>query len=29
MDGGILYTQFSHYIDFLYWIFGEVDELKV
>ena len=28
LDGGILYTQFSHYIDFLYWIFGEVDEIK-
>lgn len=23
MDGGILYTQFSHYIDVLSWIFGE------
>lgn len=28
LDGGILYTQFSHYIDFLYWIFGEVTEIK-
>ncbi|MBK6388988.1 MAG: Gfo/Idh/MocA family oxidoreductase [Saprospiraceae bacterium] len=28
LDGGILYTQFSHYIDFLYWIFGEVIEIK-
>ncbi|MEO5581238.1 MAG: Gfo/Idh/MocA family oxidoreductase [Saprospiraceae bacterium] len=27
LDGGILYTQFSHYIDFLYWIFGEVSDI--
>lgn len=25
MDGGILFTQFSHFIDLLYWFFGEVD----
>jgi UDP-N-acetyl-2-amino-2-deoxyglucuronate dehydrogenase len=24
MDGGILFTQFSHFIDLLYWFFGEV-----
>ncbi|MEP7079705.1 MAG: Gfo/Idh/MocA family oxidoreductase [Ginsengibacter sp.] len=24
LDGGTLYTQFSHYIDVLYWLFGEV-----
>lgn len=24
MDGGTLYTQFSHYIDALVWLFGEV-----
>jgi UDP-N-acetyl-2-amino-2-deoxyglucuronate dehydrogenase len=24
-DGGTLYTQFSHYIDALLWIFGEID----
>jgi UDP-N-acetyl-2-amino-2-deoxyglucuronate dehydrogenase len=24
MDGGILYTQFSHFIDLLYWFFGDV-----
>ncbi|HVG13500.1 MAG TPA: Gfo/Idh/MocA family oxidoreductase [Chitinophagaceae bacterium] len=23
-DGGTLYTQFSHYIDALYWLFGDV-----
>lgn len=24
MDGGTLFTQFSHFIDLLYWFFGEV-----
>ena len=24
MDGGTLYTQFSHFIDLLYWFFGDV-----
>ncbi len=24
MDGGILFTQFSHFIDLLYWIFGDI-----
>lgn len=24
MDGGTLYTQFSHFIDLLYWLLGEV-----
>lgn len=28
MDGGILYTQFSHFIDLLYWMFGDVAEAK-
>lgn len=28
MDGGTLFTQFSHYIDFLYWIFGEIAEVN-
>ncbi|HYE55404.1 MAG TPA: Gfo/Idh/MocA family oxidoreductase, partial [Chitinophagaceae bacterium] len=23
MDGGTLFTQFSHYIDLLYWLFGD------
>jgi UDP-N-acetyl-2-amino-2-deoxyglucuronate dehydrogenase len=26
MDGGILYTQFSHFIDLLYWMIGDVNE---
>lgn len=25
-DGGTLYTQFSHYIDTVYWLFGEVEK---
>jgi len=28
MDGGILYTQFSHFIDLLYWMFGDVQHVK-
>ena len=24
LDGGILFTQFSHFIDLLYWFFGDV-----
>lgn len=27
LDGGTLYTQFSHYIDFLYWLFGQPSEI--
>jgi predicted dehydrogenase len=27
LDGGTLYTQFSHYIDALLWLLGEVDTL--
>jgi UDP-N-acetyl-2-amino-2-deoxyglucuronate dehydrogenase len=28
LDGGTLYTQFSHFIDLLYWMFGDVKKLK-
>ena len=28
MDGGILFTQFSHFIDLLYWLLGDVKEVK-
>jgi UDP-N-acetyl-2-amino-2-deoxyglucuronate dehydrogenase len=28
MDGGILYTQFSYFIDLLFWMFGDVEEAK-
>lgn len=27
LDGGVLYTQFSHFIDILYWMFGEVESI--
>ena len=27
-DGGTLYTQFSHFIDLLYWFFGEVKSVS-
>jgi UDP-N-acetyl-2-amino-2-deoxyglucuronate dehydrogenase len=26
LDGGTLFTQFSHFIDLLYWFFGDVQE---
>jgi predicted dehydrogenase len=28
LDGGILYTQFSHFIDILYWLLGDVDMVE-
>jgi predicted dehydrogenase len=28
LDGGTLYTQFSHFIDLLYWLLGDVKEVK-
>jgi predicted dehydrogenase len=28
LDGGVLYTQFSHFIDILYWVFGDIKEIK-
>jgi predicted dehydrogenase len=28
LDGGTLFTQFSHFIDLLYWLFGDVKEVK-
>ena len=27
MDGGTLYTQFSHFIDLLYWLVGDVQDV--
>jgi predicted dehydrogenase len=27
LDGGTLYTQFSHFVDLLYWLIGDVDEV--
>ena len=28
LDGGTLFTQFSHFIDLLYWIIGDVKKVK-
>lgn len=28
MDGGTLYTQFSHFIDIMYWLFGDIQNIK-
>jgi UDP-N-acetyl-2-amino-2-deoxyglucuronate dehydrogenase len=28
LDGGTLFTQFSHFIDLLYWMIGDVNEVK-
>jgi predicted dehydrogenase len=28
LDGGTLYTQFSHFIDLLYWMIGDVKHVK-
>lgn len=28
LDGGTLFTQFSHWIDLLYWIFGDMKDLQ-
>lgn len=28
MDGGVLFTQFSHFIDMMYWLFGDIDKIK-
>jgi UDP-N-acetyl-2-amino-2-deoxyglucuronate dehydrogenase len=28
LDGGTLYTQFSHFIDLLYWMFGDIEDVK-
>jgi predicted dehydrogenase len=28
LDGGVLYTQFSHFIDLIYWLFGEVKSVN-
>ncbi len=27
LDGGTLFTQFSHFIDILYWLFGDIDNI--
>ena len=28
LDGGSLFTQFSHFVDFLYWIFGDIHNIS-
>jgi UDP-N-acetyl-2-amino-2-deoxyglucuronate dehydrogenase len=28
LDGGILFTQFSHFIDLLYWFFGDMEKIS-
>jgi predicted dehydrogenase len=28
MDGGTLFTQFSHFIDIMYWIFGDITNIR-
>ena len=28
LDGGVLFTQFSHFIDIFYWLFGDVRNIK-
>lgn len=29
LDGGTLFTQFSHFIDIMYWLFGDIDDIQV
>ncbi len=28
LDGGTLFTQFSHFIDIVYWLFGDIDNIQ-
>lgn len=28
LDGGTLFTQFSHFIDVMYWLFGDIDDIQ-
>lgn len=28
MDGGSLFTQFSHFVDILFWLFGEIENIQ-
>ena len=27
-DGGTLFTQFSHFIDIMYWLFGDIENIE-
>ena len=28
LDGGTLFTQFSHFIDIMYWLFGDIQNIQ-
>ena len=28
LDGGTLFTQYSHFIDIMYWLFGDIENIK-
>lgn len=28
LDGGVLFTQFSHFVDILYWVFGDIKSVR-
>ena len=28
LDGGTLYTQFSHFVDLMYWVFGDITNIQ-
>lgn len=28
LDGGTLYTQFSHFVDIMYWLFGDITNIQ-
>lgn len=28
LDGGTLFTQFSHFIDLMYWLFGDIEQIQ-
>lgn len=28
LDGGTLFTQFSHFIDIMFWLFGDIENIK-
>ncbi|WP_026474046.1 Gfo/Idh/MocA family protein [Alkaliflexus imshenetskii] len=28
LDGGVLFTQFSHFVDIMYWLFGDICNIK-
>ena len=28
MDGGTLFTQFSHFLDIMYWLFGDIKNIQ-